>query len=223
MTAVVLCGGTSRRMGRDKALLRIGPGTLLERAVELVEPLVGEVVLACGPEPRYGELGRRLALDGIPDGGPLTGLAAGLAAARTEWVLALACDMPGLERGLLEGLLAAAAEGVDVVAFADGRGDEPLCALYRPKSALPRVWAALAAGERRANCWWDRPGEDGRCPVVVRLPKPDPLAADSPAADPPIADTTECADPFRNLNTPEDVSREEARSFDEAPSMRPAR
>ena len=92
ITGVVLCGGASRRMGQDKATLEVAGERLLDRAVEALSGHVNEVLLACGAEERYADRGLRLALDAGADLGPLGGLGAGLAQARTEWVLLLACD-----------------------------------------------------------------------------------------------------------------------------------
>ena len=72
---VVLCGGQSRRMGRDKARLVLEGETLVSRAIRALDAVSDEVVLATGERPRYPESGRRCVLDSVPDGGPLAGLA----------------------------------------------------------------------------------------------------------------------------------------------------
>ena len=98
--AAVLCGGRSRRMGRDKALLRLGDQTLLERTVGVLSRLAPRVYLACGAEERYAELGLECVLDRLPDGGPLAGLEAALTRLQADgggWLGILACDMPRAE------------------------------------------------------------------------------------------------------------------------------
>jgi len=186
-------------MGSDKALLRMGEQTLLERALSAVEPYVTQCLLACGTEPRYEHLGLPLILDTERRGGPLIGLLAGLESAQTAWVLLVACDMPGLGDGLLERLVAeetsatsSSTSGVDVLLFEDGGGLQPLCALYRRSSVLPAVRSAVAAGERRMVSFWEHPGEDGRTLVVHRLSGPGPGEAAG-------------LDPFANLNTQEEL------------------
>jgi molybdopterin-guanine dinucleotide biosynthesis protein A len=152
-TGVVLCGGRSLRMGRDKSLLEIGGRTLLERAIAVLEGIgreaASEVLLACGPAERYADLGRPLVLDAYPDGGPLAGIEAGLARARTEWIAALACDMPRAEPSIFDALLERAErDGLDVCFLRTDRGVEPLCAVYR-KTCLAPIRAALETGERK--------------------------------------------------------------------------
>src|SRR5262245_46926226 len=84
-------------MGTDKSLLRLHGATLLERAARALDAVAEETLLACGPVERYGEYGWRLVLDRFEDGGPLAGLEAGLSASKSEWIAALACDMPRAE------------------------------------------------------------------------------------------------------------------------------
>lgn len=136
-------------MGSDKAALSLQGRTLLERATATFEGIAVETLLACGSSARYGELGLPLVLDGMGGAGPLAGLEAGLARARTEWVAALACDMP---RAAPEAFLAlhdhAIATGSDLCLLATEKGVEPLFAVYR-QTCLDPVRAALAAGERR--------------------------------------------------------------------------
>ena len=149
LTGVVLCGGRSVRMGRDKSLLEIGGRTLLERAITVLDGIADEVLLACGPAERYADLGRPLVVDAFEDGGPLAGLEAGLRRSRTEWVAALACDMPRAEPSIFEALLERAErDGLDVCFLRTERGVEPLCAVYR-KTCLATMRTALEEGERK--------------------------------------------------------------------------
>jgi molybdopterin-guanine dinucleotide biosynthesis protein A len=90
---------------------------------------------------RYEDLGRPLAIDAFSDGGPLAGLEAGLRRARTEWVAALACDMPRVEPSIFGELLERAErDGLDVCFLR--------CAVYR-KTCLAPMRAALEKGERK--------------------------------------------------------------------------
>lgn len=152
ITGIVLCGGESTRMGEDKAGLEVGGEQLLDRAVRMLLPRVGELVLACGPEPRYTDRGLRLALDGKPGLGPLEGLRSGLAATTTAWALALACDMPAAD-GSLEALLRGAQREDQIVHFTTGGYPEPLCTLYH-RSVLPALEQSLQSGGRRMLSFW---------------------------------------------------------------------
>ena len=145
VTGLILCGGASSRMGQDKAHLLVGGRRLLEAAVERVRPLVDDLLLACGAEPRYQELGLPVVLDREAGGGPLLGLEAGLEQAQAGWLLAVACDLPALDHGTLQGLLEAAkGSPCDIVVYSDSKGDEPLCALYHTRT-LPFVRAGCGS------------------------------------------------------------------------------
>ncbi|MBI4893722.1 MAG: molybdenum cofactor guanylyltransferase [Acidobacteria bacterium] len=145
--AFVLTGGSSRRMGRDKALLAYRGGTLVEWVAGEAQKAAGRVALVGGGE-RYGHLGLRCVEERFAGCGPLSGIEAALSAGEAEWNLVLACDMPGLDAGLLRGLLEAA-DGcdADVVAAQDGVGGaaEPLCAVYHMR-ILDEVRVELKAG-----------------------------------------------------------------------------
>lgn len=188
---LVLCGGESRRMGRDKALLELGGQSLLEGAITRLEPLCDEVWLASGARPRYVRLGRREVLDRRPPGtGPLAALEAGLWELRARgehgWLLLLACDMPGADAALFGQLLEQARrEELDSCGLSGARGPEPLAAVYSA-ALLESVTAALDAGECKMTSHARhsaRHGAPPRCAWVER--RDEPL--------------------FRNLNTPADL------------------
>jgi molybdopterin-guanine dinucleotide biosynthesis protein A len=198
-------------MGRDKALIEIGGRALIEHALAALDGVCGEVLLACGSAPRYEHLGRRLVLDLRPGGatelGPLAGLAAALEATRTEWLIALACDMPGAEPELLEELARIAAAGeLDVAMLATEAGPEPLCAVYRRTCS----WAAreaLERGEMRLTAFHGgrtSPAADARALRVATL-RADDL---SPRLRARLSRAV------RNLNTPADVLSVERASLE---------
>lgn len=105
--AIVLCGGRSRRMGRDKASLPFGPETMLERVVRVVSEVVDEVwVVAREGQAIPGDFPVvRDPADGL---GPLAGLCAGLEAMAAERAFLTACDVPLLAPAYVERLLALA-------------------------------------------------------------------------------------------------------------------
>jgi molybdopterin-guanine dinucleotide biosynthesis protein A len=177
-------------MGRDKACLDLAGRTLLERAVASVAGACADVRLACGPAPRYGELGFPLALDRRAGAGPLAGLEAGLAAARAAgraWAAALACDMPNVDAETLRALFdEARARDLDACFLAGPRGVEPLCGVWRT-ALVESVSAALDAGERRVVAF-------ARHPCAGAAPRVGTLAA--PGA----------LDRALNLNTPAELA-----------------
>ena len=140
-TTVIIAGGSGRRLGMvPKGLLRLGESTVIERTLEEVPdgPLF---INANQPEP-YEFLGLPIVGDLEPGRGAPGGVVTALAVSATPWVLALACDMPGLRRESLERLLLAAADGVEVICFERGGDIEPLVALFR-RTLLERWFEAL--------------------------------------------------------------------------------
>jgi len=127
----VLAGGTSSRMGRDKALLVYRETTLVEHVARAVRDAVGSVTLIGDPD-RYGELGHPIYRDIVPACGPLGGIYTALSVAPTDWNLVVACDMPGISASALRGLIEPEPESgrYSVMAAGPGGVPEPLCAVY---------------------------------------------------------------------------------------------
>ena len=130
--ALVLCGGESSRMGRDKASLPFGDEALLQRVVRIVSPAVQEVVVVARPGQELPALPRavRVTRDEVPGLGPLAGLAGGLAASTADAVYATACDVPFLRREVIDLLFGALGHAHAAVVEADGFV-HPLAAVYR--------------------------------------------------------------------------------------------
>ena len=135
---LVLAGGRSTRMQRDKAALEYAGRSQLERAVEMITPLVGRVFVSVRPEQSSEPLRARFAQ--IIDSGEIQGPIAGIMAAQARhpdvaW-LVLACDLPLLERPTLEHLLRSRRPARQATAYRSTRDGlpEPLCAIYEPSS-----------------------------------------------------------------------------------------
>ncbi len=146
-SAVVLAGGDSRRMGRDKALLDVEGRPLIARIVDRLEDLFDEIVIGAARSGDYGVLGRTVIADREPGQGPLMGLASCLERISNDLALVMACDIPRPDLRFAASLLDQA-EGYDMVLPRSGDSlHEPLFAVYR-RSVLPAAWSLLAAGER---------------------------------------------------------------------------
>jgi molybdenum cofactor guanylyltransferase len=143
--------------GVEKASLRVGVLSIAERTAGLLSDLCASVLVATPrPEP-WAALPVRVVGDEVPAAGPLAGIAAGLAASPSAWVLAVAGDMPLLDGRLLARLCARAlATGRPVIPLVNGH-PEPLHAVYRAADAA-RARRALEAGVGKAWGWLD-PGE----------------------------------------------------------------
>ncbi len=143
----VLAGGESRRMGRDKARLRVGGEALWRRQVRVLREAGAEPVVVVRRDGQSGMRGVEIARDVFTDAGPLAGLHAALGAAgEAAWVAVLAVDMPAMEAAWFVRLRALCAAGIGAVArHADGF--EPLAAIY-PREARAMVERRLERGER---------------------------------------------------------------------------
>jgi Molybdopterin-guanine dinucleotide biosynthesis protein A len=127
-SAAVLVGGQSRRMGLNKAFLKIGPGRLIENITAKLKTLFPEVLLAgSDPEP-YVSLGLPVVSDVYRGCGPLAGIHAALTAAANPYVFIMACDLPFVDLDLIA-FLVKNAPGYDAVVPRLGAYLEPLCAV----------------------------------------------------------------------------------------------
>jgi molybdopterin-guanine dinucleotide biosynthesis protein A len=158
ISAFILTGGASSRMGKAKALLEFGGEPLIIRIARTIEPLVSRAI-AVGPSERYAALGLQVIEDqkfGIVDErgkspGPLAGIASALSASRTDWNLILACDLPYLSREWVAWLLARTkVSGAQIIMPRTEGGPEPLAAVYRRECAEPII-AALHRGIRKVT------------------------------------------------------------------------
>ncbi|HXI72452.1 MAG TPA: molybdenum cofactor guanylyltransferase [Verrucomicrobiae bacterium] len=165
-SAVILAGGKSSRMGRDKAWLEIGGQTLLARQIALVRELgAAEVFISGRPDVDYSAFDCRVLQDKFPDTGPLAGIERALDAVKSPLLLVLAVDLPEMSGELLRRLSAGAAESFgSIPKLADGI--EPLAAFY-PKAALPLLLKLFTASERRPR---DRPAKLKHADRVVGAP-----------------------------------------------------
>jgi len=179
---VILAGGLSRRMGRDKASLPAGDGTLIEHLAHRLAPAVDETIVA-GGSVRPTLPGVRMVEDRHPGLGPLAGMHAGLAAARYPHVWVVGCDLPDTDPALAQ-LFLGFAGGYEAVVPSIDAEPQGVCALY-DRALASRIEGLLASGERRVKALLAASN--------VRYVTPEELRA----VDPELRS-------FRNINTPAD-------------------
>jgi len=191
--AIVLAGGKSTRLGRDKASELLLGVPLLQRVVDRLSGLVAEIVLVTARGQTLP--GIRTSVPAVvvedlyPESGPLGGLYTGLRAAGQEAAIAVACDMPLLQPELVAELLRLSAAADVVVPLAEDFA-QPLCAVYA-KACLEPMRRCLDDGRFKLMGFY------GDVRVVEVLPEVwrrfDPAGLS-----------------FHNLNREEDVARAEA-------------
>ncbi len=153
-TGLILAGGASRRMGRNKALIEWDGQPQIARVASALRPVTFEqLIIANDPEP-YQFLHLPIIPDIEPGWGPLMGLYSGLRAAKGAWAILVAVDMPFLTSAFLQGLLAMA-PGYDVVIPEVQDKLHPLCAVYRRDTCLPAIEAVIKQGQRRLIAFHD--------------------------------------------------------------------
>ena len=179
VVGVVLAGGRSSRMGRDKALLEVqGVAMAVRVATALAEGGCRHVWCQGGDIAGLAAAGLDVVPDDRPGEGPVPAIATALATAAPDSVVVAACDLPDLDGNAVAELLAAAdAVGAPVVAAADVGGEQHLLSVWRPQ-ALPALTAAIADGVRSYRHALERLGA-----ATVELP----------------------AAVLRNVNTPNDL------------------
>lgn len=152
LAGVLLAGGLNRRMGQNKALLRLSPNTptFLELILEKLVQVTTEQWVVTNKFELYQDLKlpqtTGFVADNFAGAGPLAGLEAGLSICNYEYGLLVACDMPFLEVALLAYLAGYERSNWDALIALDVAGQpEPLCGIYR-KSNLELVRAQLEHG-----------------------------------------------------------------------------
>ncbi len=151
----VLAGGGSTRLGRDKALVKIGRTQMLTRMIALSESVSKSVKIVGSPE-KYGQFGFEVIPDRWPGEGPLGGIITALevtakSPAKDKWNLILSCDMPFLTAEWLGYVVGRAIKSsAQAVYPQSAHGPEPLCACYRT-DAGPALHQAFERGVRKVT------------------------------------------------------------------------
>lgn len=143
-TAIILAGGDSRRMGRDKATLRFADKTLLQTVITTMQQLFPVTYIS------VRELRAEISLPQVCDtqtnGGPLTGLVTTLSTIHTPWSFVVGCDMPFVSPALVEQLAAHRAHYQAVVPIVHGQA-QPLASFFST-GCIPMMRASLALGNK---------------------------------------------------------------------------
>ena len=144
ITGLLLVGGLSRRMGRDKATLVVADQPLWARQLSLLRQIKADTIwISAREQPDWAPADVQVLLDTPPSRGPLSGITLALTTMTTSHLMALAVDLPQLTAEYLEKLVALTPSAKGIVPCNKGR-EEPLTALY-PKEAAALAHEALAS------------------------------------------------------------------------------
>ena len=184
MLTVILAGGASRRMGRDKAMLPYGDTTLLQHLVEKYQ-MLGPVAVSVNRAGKYPITGAAELVDRFPDCGPLNGVVSAFAETDAEEVLLTAVDLPYGDPMLAKRLN-------------ELRGDADVCILQRGKKGLEPLFAIYgrSCGSAAESCL--SVGKHSVFALLDRVKLRSVLPEELPEFD---LETI-----LKNVNTPEDYA-----------------
>jgi len=184
ITGLILVGGRSSRMGRDKAFLELAGKPIFQRILEVFQECFAEVCLAGNRGERFAHLGLRLLEDIFP-GSALGGIYSGLYHATTPYVFVSSCDIAFPSPQVIRNLCSRR-QGADAVVVRKPEGCEPLFALYS-KQCLGPMKKHLESGDCCAYGYYPQ--------VRVRYVPEKDLAQLDPEGR-----------AFLNINTPEEFA-----------------
>jgi molybdenum cofactor guanylyltransferase len=141
LTGIVLAGGKSSRMGTDKGLLDYKGKKLVEYSFDLLSNYCNALIISTN-NPEYRQFGITTVTDEFPEKGPAGGIFSALKKSSTDWNLVLACDMPFLNRRIIDALLNNLGNNNAVVPLHDGL-IEPLVAAYHKSMEVALADAIL--------------------------------------------------------------------------------
>lgn len=178
-------------MGQDKGLVEIAGRPMIDYVIEQVSDLADDVLITTNNINNYIQFGLRMVTDKEPGAGALHGLQTALSHAMGSLAIVVACDMPFINRGLLEYQIEKAFEtGADVVVPEwDGRY-QTMHAVYKREACLAAVEKAIGAGQAKMTSFY------GDLNIVT-------------IGQSEISKYSPTGNSFRNINTPADLEEAE--------------
>ena len=138
VVAAILAGGKSRRMGQDKAFVKIDGVFMIEKVLDVITPLISQTVIIANNPEAYRRFSLPVYADTITGMGPLSGLHTAFEKTGAEKILLVACDMPHINPDIVRYLIEYDEWKEEaLIPFAGGR-EQGLLALYK-RSAIDKV------------------------------------------------------------------------------------
>ena len=145
LTGIILSGGKSARMGRDKAFIEIDGIPIIQRIYDLFQKIFNEIIIVTNQKELYSDFRANIVSDLIENYGALGGLYTGLFYSSNPYSFCVACDMPFLKVSLIQ-FLVQRANGYDVIVPKTADGLQPLHAIYS-KNCLPSIKHLIEIGK----------------------------------------------------------------------------
>ncbi len=147
LTAIILAGGKSTRMGKDKAFIQWKGKSFIQHSIDAVIQLTDTILLS-GDEQRLSRFRFEVVEDLEEGKGPVNGLASCFEKVKTEYALVLSCDVPQIAMQDLKYLMSEHSDNVDVTCYKYKGKSMPLIGVYNA-SAFPTFKNAIENGERK--------------------------------------------------------------------------
>ena len=189
-SGVILAGGRNTRFsGKDKAFLSVGSTRIMDRLVHLFKEIFEEVVLVTNDPLKYLDYDVYVVTDLVPLRSSLTGIHAGLFHINSQYAFFTACDTPFLKKQLVERIVSAIDDKVDIIIPETSKGMEPLCAAYSQRCLQP-ITRLLEKRQLKIQSFFNKSRVRTIHENALRKIDPDLTS-------------------FFNINTPEDLVRAE--------------
>ncbi|MER3524762.1 MAG: hypothetical protein C4326_12100 [Ignavibacteria bacterium] len=188
LTAALLAGGKSSRMGTDQALLTINGATLIGRIADVLKRVFDRVIVIADRGERYAFLQFPCYPDIVHDAGPLAGIHSALAHSATGHVFIVSCDTPFVSEAMIREVLARAHKHA-VTIVSDGMRTHSLFGVY-PTALRTEIEQSLLVGKRSVSGWLEARGME-------------------------VLDFSRFAARLENINTPEEWEKAKSRRSDE--------
>ncbi len=150
VTAIVLAGGKSSRMGDDKSLLPVKGKPLIQHIISQLSGYFTEIIIGANNAELYSDTKLRVIPDELPNQGPLMGIYSCLKASSTEINFVTACDIPQININLIQQMLDLVANCQIVMPVSNSNRYEPLFAVYK-KSVAASIAELLGKGNRKVT------------------------------------------------------------------------
>lgn len=149
INGIILSGGQSSRMGKDKALLKVGAKTIIEIIIDKLKPFCNEIIISADGIDKYLQFGFKVVPDKFKNSGPLAGIYSSLLESNLERNFIISCDLPLVSQKIIQRLINFNSSKEIILPFTDGKYHQ-LCGVYS-KSVLENAESILNAEEKNGR------------------------------------------------------------------------
>ncbi len=149
ITGIVLSGGQSSRMGKDKALMKVGTKSIIEIMIDKLKPFCNEILISADEIDKYSQFRFKVVRDKFKNSGPLAGIYSSLLESNTEKNFIISCDLPLVSQNIIENLTTTESTK-EIILPVTGEKYHQLCGVYS-KSVLENAESILSAEDEKGR------------------------------------------------------------------------